>query len=434
MVDVRPVYRVSEETIWDDASARRNACHKAILQALADRNIQALVTRSANGIYPAWVRVEAWLPRPSGDSELTNPRLRTQLELRFDVKPYHENTVTTSARAQIGKRAIAVADRPDFTVSHAVEWALYLIEDKAKPSNYTPVRDFFVNAVLSFVPFARTLHSNRISRSFRNAFPLTLPTALFLVGAIPAVIAFGILQESTFENAVLFCVLSGLFWLAAIIVSVRQTVIVSVPDRPNIPPRSLLRLDSWHAVVPGLGPQHEEINRRIAESLAALRPNDILTETERYGFRTPNGYDERDRLVISKGSGVAHLHIYKFAGDVFVGWDSYVNWAQWSETGAITRQTKNGRLFEYCGLQSSLYLPNEFDLIDLNSLIELIHRTVTAVLKAMMEEHKIDQEVDFKIIRGDRDAVLDQERYDHHRKQGNIEGAAATQRPRWRVT
>jgi hypothetical protein len=77
-------------------------------------------------------------------------------------------------------------------------------------------------------------------------------------------------------------------------------------------------------------------------------------------------------------------------------------------------------------------VPNEYDLIDLNSLIEAVHRCVTVVLKAVMEEHKIDQEIDFTIIRGDRDLALDKDRYDRRQKQSG-EGEGRTRR-RWRVT
>ena len=77
-------------------------------------------------------------------------------------------------------------------------------------------------------------------------------------------------------------------------------------------------------------------------------------------------------------------------------------------------------------------MPNEYDLIDLNSLIEIVHRCVTDVLKAMMEEYKIDQEVDFNIIRGDRDNALDRDRYDRRQKQRAA--GDGTPRRRWRVT
>jgi hypothetical protein len=434
MVDARPIHHVSDQTIWGEASLLQNACYEAIKRMLANCSIDALVTKSANGVHPPWVKVEAWLPEPSAKGASADRRLRTELELRFDVKPYREHPVTTSAIARIGRRAIAVADRPRFTADDAALWALYVVGRGRKPRQ-ARLSDFLANTLLALIPFARTRYSNRILRAFRRRSLLTLPRALVIAALACAVVAAGLQgerQDQLEPSAGVAFAAAAFFLLLALVSWRRRKLVVSVIDRPSIPPRYLLRLDSWHAIIPDLGPQLEEINKRIMQKLEAFAPSGITTETERYGFRSPNGYDERERLVISKGQGVAHLHLYRFGGDVFVGWDSYINWAQWSETKPISARVSSGAMTEYRGLEPGLYVPNEYDLIDLNSLIEAVHRCVTVVLKAVMEEHKIDQEIDFTIIRGDRDLALDKERYDRRQKQSG-EGEARTRR-RWRVT
>ena len=433
IIDGRPVHRVSDDTIWGEAAARRNACHDAIRQALAERGVEALVTRSANGIYPAWVMAEAWLPQASGADGAADPRLRTTLQLSFAVKPYREHPVTTSVVAQIGRRSIAVADRPDFTADDAVAWVLYALGAGRKP-RAARFSDFLANAFLSLVPFARTRYANRILRPFRGALPIT-PARLFALVGLVLIVVGSIRFNPDLGLSPNTAGLIGtgvLALLVAFFIARYRRTVVSVIDRPTIPPRYLIRLDSWHAVIPELGPVVDEVKQRFVGKLEAFRPSGVITETERYGFRSPNGYDERDRLVITKGQGVAHLHIYRFGGDVFVGWDSYINWAQWAETRPVSARLAGGRLTEYRGLEPGLYVPNEYDLIDLNSLIEIVHRCVTDVLKAMMEEHKIDQEVDFNIIRGDRDNALDRERYDRRRKQ-RADGEG-TPRRRWRIS
>ncbi len=430
-IDVRPVHRVSDDTIWGEAAAQRNACYDAIQLTLADRGIEALVTRSANGIYPAWVRVEAWLPQKSRAG--ADPRLRTTLDLSFAVRPYREHPVTTSAVARIGRRTAAVADRPNFTTGDAIVWALYTLGTGRKPPA-ARISDFLANVLLAVIPFARTRYANRILRPFRGSLPITLPWLIALVGlALIGVSVFNI--DSIFgpsPRETTEIVVGVLALVLAFALSRRRRAIVSVVDRPTIPPRYLIRLDSWHAVVPELGTVLDEVMQRFVKKLEAFAPSGVTTETERYGFRSPNGYDERDRLVITKGQGVAHLHVYRFGADVFVGWDSYINWAQWAETRPVSTRASIGRRTEYRGLEPGLYVPNEYDLIDLNSLIEIVHRCVTDVLKAMMEEHKIDQEVDFSIIRGDRDNALDRDRYDRRRKQ-RADGESGARR-RWRVS
>jgi hypothetical protein len=434
MVNARPVHHVSDHTIWGEATLLQSACHDAIKRALADCAIDALVTKSANGVHPSWVKVEAWLPERPANGGAADRRLRTELELRFDVKPYREHSVTTSAIAQIGRRTIAVAEWPSFTAEDAAQWALYIVGRAHKPRQ-ARFSDFAANVLLALVPFARTRYTNRILRAFRRRIPITVPRLLVLAGLACVAIGFamqGDRQDQLDPGAATLFAIAAVMFLVALVIRRRRKVIVSVIDRPSIPPRYLLRLDSWHAIIPDLGPQLDEINRRIVAKLEAFAANGISIETERYGFRSPNGYDERDRLVISKGQGVAHLHLYRFGTDVFVGWDSYINWAQWSETKPISARVSSGEMTEYRGLEPGLYVPNEYDLIDLNSLIEAVHRCVTVVLKAVMEEHKIDQEIDFTIIRGDRDLALDKDRYDRRQKQGG-EGEARGRR-RWRVT
>jgi hypothetical protein len=50
------------------------------------------------------------------------------------------------------------------------------------------------------------------------------------------------------------------------------------------------------------------------------------------------------------------------------------------------------------------------DLIDLNSLTEWAHARIVQVLKQVMAERKLDQEIDFKIVRGERQSLLHEEK------------------------
>jgi hypothetical protein len=55
------------------------------------------------------------------------------------------------------------------------------------------------------------------------------------------------------------------------------------------------------------------------------------------------------------------------------------------------------------------HIPNEYDVTDTNCLIERIHSAVTKVLKRLLAERKIDQEIDFQIIRGERQTIAGRE-------------------------
>lgn len=435
--DYKPFHRMARDTVWDQAFEKRDAWFGAISDALAKQGITALVTKSENGQYPPYVTVEGWRPSPGdGTGGQADPRIRGSLVIAFEALPYHQHPVVTTIRATLGQRAFTVARRPDVTQADAVEWVLYVLGEGAKPSSYRPVRDVLSNMVRAFVPFLRPLHDNRVERTFRNTLPHSLPFLLGAAGAVLGFIGFMNFQDAYWDEEIsqagLTMAAGAILLLGAFLLARRQRTAVSVIDRPTISPRRLLMLDSWHAVVPDLGKAIYDLQRKIVMNLSNREAAGITAEVERYGYRTPNGFDERDRIVVTKGQGVAHIHVYRFGEDLFVGWDSYLNWARWQETPAVSVRRKGMTRTEYRGLESGLYIPNQFDLIDLNSMAELVHRIVTDAVKASMEEHKIDQEVDFTIIRGDRDAVLDQEKFNR------VDKAQASGRPektsrRWKI-
>jgi hypothetical protein len=434
--DYRPFHRTSADTVWARAFQLRDTCYKDIVSVLESNQIKALVVKSENGQYPPFIRIEAWKPLVLGQRAELDSRLRSEVELQFKAMPYHDHSVVTTARATVAGRSIAVADRPSFSSRDAVEWTLYGVGAGNRPSSYTPWADFFANMLLSLIPFADGRHANKIERRFRGGFSFSWGGLIAIAGLVLAGIGYTQMQNASYyddKTVAQFLLLGGAaLAVVGFLLGRRQRQAVSVIDRPTIPPRYLIMLDSWHAVIPDLGPMASDLLAKIFDKLSGLGTASVAAEVERYGFRTPNGFDERDRIVVTKGQGVAHIHVYSFGKDLFVGWDSYVNWAQWQETAAISTRRQGGARTEYRGLQPGVYVPNQFDLIDLNSLAELVHRDVTRIVKAAMEEHKIDQEIDFSIIRGDRERVLDSENYDRRNKQSERQGNSGQRR--WRIS
>jgi len=433
-VDYLPFHRTATDTVWNWAFNARDTSFQAILAEFETRQVKALVTKSESGQYPPFIRIEAWKPLVSGQRSELDSRVRSEVELQFKVLPYHQHSVVTTARATVGGRTIGITDRPKFGGPDAVEWALYGVGARGKPSTYTPWTDFLVSLVLSLIPFSSGPHDNRVESRFRNDYPFSLAAALVVVGLFLVLGAVVQMQNYYSDGTTTqFMFLTGVALVGiSIVLARRPKHAVSVIDRPTIPPRYLIMLDSWHAVIPDLGPMSGDLFGKIFSKLSGLGAAGVTAEVERYGFRTPNGFDERDRIVVSKGQGVAHIHVYDFGKDLFVGWDSYANWAQWQETPAISARRDAGVITEYRSLEPGVYIPNQFDLIDLNSLAELVHRDITRLVKAAMEEHKIDQEIDFSIIRGDRDRVLDSANFDRLSKQTERQGQAKQRR--WRIS
>jgi hypothetical protein len=199
----------------------------------------------------------------------------------------------------------------------------------------------------------------------------------------------------------------------------RRQHVVFVSPQPLNPPTNLVLVDSWHTVIAELGRDYAEVKGRLVATLKQEEAVGGLTcRTETYGYRTPNGYEERERLVVSKGQGVVHVHIYSFGEDVFIGWHAYLNWAKWAETVPVTTKIVGREVIEFRELRRGFYVPSQFDLIDLNSLSELVHRRLEREIKAILKEKAIDQDIDFKIIRGDRDAALDRAKHGEKKSGG----------------
>jgi hypothetical protein len=421
-IDARPIRPTSNKTPWDRALAIRDRITAEIRKTLAQEKLEAAVFNSPNGGYPPWVKLEAWLPGKTSALG-TASRERAGLVFTVDAKPYFEHDIVITADLARGNTKIKAADRPEFPVERVSEWVLYALDRGAKPSNYTPRKDAFVHAIAHFLPFIPAPHSNRLQSIYR-----TWLTAAQFVGysSLIAIIGGG----AVFANApndsapplpamiIIACGLAGLVAAAMIARSRKRSV--SVTTQSRLPPRNLVLVDSWHAVISELGGDFAKVKQRL---LAAIRndasPN-TACQTETYTHQAPNGYEQRDRLVVTRDQGMVHIHLYQFAHDLFVGWYAYLNWAQWGETNPVAVRVHKGQEVEYRDLRPATYVPNQFDLIDLSSLSEFVHRRLEREIKAIMKERDIDQEIDFKVIRGDRDRALDQERHGSGEKKSSM--------------
>jgi uncharacterized membrane protein YccF (DUF307 family)/uncharacterized membrane protein HdeD (DUF308 family) len=160
-------------------------------------------------------------------------------------------------------------------------------------------------------------------------------------------------------------------------------------------------------VMVGLGVLADRLKHELIAKLKAGPYDTLDIRSETYGYRTPNGYEERERVVVSHGQGQVHVHIQALGDNLFVGWQALLNWAQWTETSPVTTVGFGRRSIAFRELKPSWYYPNEFDLIDLNSMSGVVHSVIEREAKALLTEHTIDHEIDFEVIRGDRENALD---------------------------
>ncbi len=414
-IDARPIRPESDATLWDSAVARRDEIATAIRSVLAAENVDALVLTSASGNYPPWVTLEAWLPVDSPVLASGTESERVLLEFVIDVKPYAEHRIVTTSRLTRGKRKLVAEARPHFHLRDAAEWARHAIGRGPRPSSFTPVVDALKRLLHGMLRIFPAPHRNRIDRRFRTPLPGSAAALLALAGLYMLGLAWLNASSPQFDRGELPIIAFAGLGIAGLALAWmllrRRKRAVYTASQPVVPPRDLGLVDSWHAVVAGLGRDWEDVKRRLVASLAAGKSMGAECRPEIYGYRTPNGYEERERLVISKGQGLVHLHIYPFGDDMFVGWQACLNWARWAETAPVATRVADGLETQFVEIRPGGYIPNQFDLIDLNSLSEFVHRRLERELKAILKEKAIDQEIDFQIIRGDRDRALDKSRH-----------------------
>ena len=408
LVDARPVRPASRSSLWEGAVALRDHMTQGIHQALDDAGIDALVLVSQPGVYPPWVRLEAWVPT-------ANPRAgRRRCELEIIVAPaaYREDELVVTARAKRDSgTTIEVTNRPshEFGSQAAREWAAFALGRAEPPSNYTPLADALIGLIVAFIPLVHGPHHNAIDSRFRNQFSLTGAKCLVLVSAVVGFVGFQGAASGSGAGAVgIVLALAGL--IGAAVMVKRRVDVVAVPPQPTAAPRTLALVDSWHTGLSGLGDQGVALREEMERALGANQAADIHCALETHSYRTPNGYEHRERLVVTKGQSIVQVHIHPFGDDLFVAWHAYLNRAQWGESTALSHRVADGVAVTFRDLQPVHYAPNQFDLIDLSSLSELVHRHLERAIKRLMSERAIDQEIDFTIIRGDRARSLDRGR------------------------
>jgi hypothetical protein len=425
-IDARPVRPTSHDTSWDRALAIRDQFAAEVRAALEREKLDAAVFVSANGVYPPWVRLEAWLPGKSSSATSAASRERADLSFVIDVTPYHEHDVVIAATLNRGRTNISVNGRPDFPARYVAEWVNFALDRGPKPGNYTPKTDALMGVITSLLPFIPSSHRNRVLREYRTRFTgakaLGLLSVIFIVGG-----GLGVSASLHARNPPVLSFLAIIIGIAgliatALIVRWRKRVISVIPQS-ELAPRNLGLVDSWHAVVAELGRDFANVRQRLVSSITEEANHGVICQSETYTHRAPNGYEQRERLVVTREQGMIHVHIYQFGHDLFVGWYAYLNWAQWGETKPVAVKVRDGQEVEFRDLRPSTYVPNQFDLIDLSSLSEFVHRRLEREIKALMKEKDIDQEIDFKVIRGDRDRALDEGRHTDDQKKGS--GAAA---------
>lgn len=357
-----------------DLNAECDRVFSAFKKALDREGVDALVLRSDPFVYPSLVVFESWLPtKEAGVTE------RTSITVSMTVKPFHEHEIVYSLHMvdRGASENATILELSDYTISALVRRCL-------RRGSEVELADF-------------QLKRNWYERGMTNK----------LVG----------LKTDPWTYILTALILLGLFtffvtFLIAIVISFylrKRELTVRSPGKPEGEPRTLVLCDSWHAVMFSIGSDAQNIRSQFGQEMLAAAPTHAHSQhTERIWHRGLDGIEEREQFVISSGRGLVFCQAYQYGNDLFVGWDAYLNKGCWVEEvvgRGIDRITR--RQVELRNVVPGVARLSEYDWVDLNCLTEWTHTQLTRLVKQLLEERRIEQEIDFKITRSDRQGFAD---------------------------
>lgn len=201
-------------------------------------------------------------------------------------------------------------------------------------------------------------------------------------------------------------ILLGLAGLLGLIVCARSPHLVRSAGKPLAEPRIPYLLDAWQTVVFGAGTDAVLVRDRLMELFTAAHQQRFTCQLERIWRWGLDGKAEREQMVLRYGRGIVYAQVYSYGSDLYVGWEAHMNLGTWREkaiASGIDRET--GERVQVMTVEHAVQPTTEYDLVDVNCLLEWTHAQVTQVLRRHIRERQIDQEIDFTIIRGDRQSA-----------------------------
>jgi hypothetical protein len=381
-LDCQPILERKGFDLWSRAARVCNELYESLQRICEGEGISALVLKSEPFVYPLWVKFECWIPRQ--DPALTE---RASWIIIITPKPFHRYELEYELHVIDRGRVSKYADLRVFTVYDAARLTRYLLRRAPKPHfKDTQLRQFGfqfwkpVNKFDAVVPDRAGV----------------LPAALLLIGLVMMVAGEG--SGVSFGGAVLMLggILAGYFLG-------KQEVLVRCLGKPEAEPRRLIRVDSWQAVISGLGDDTQVLRERFLGSLDPPFTEGFRHGLEHIWYWGVDGKVEREQFVLTLGRAMVFCQIYQYDRELYAGWDGHLNAGQWVEKTIAKGLDKHTHFLTSLNSVVPGYQPvTEYDITDLNCLIEWTHARLTKLIKELMEERKIDQEVDFKIQRGER--------------------------------
>ncbi len=390
-LDLQPILERSGADTWSHAARASHELYIAFQQSCEAEGIRALVLKSDPFVYPVQVKFEGWIPKEG--RSLTE---RVSVIITIEPKPFHKYELVYKVEVDDRGKKQTYPGLWQFAPGHVWLLVKYLLRRGPRPS--------FGSIQLRQQNFEFWKPANKVS-ALRYDWGGLLPRSLLLLG----VLAFG------YGGGDIGASMSGLVLIIGAAVSwsflAQRETSVRCLGKPEAEPRYLLRVDSWQAVVTGLGDATPVLRERFLKILEPPFTKGFRHRIEHIWRWGLEGKVEREQFVLTLGRAIVFCQIYQYDQELYVGWDGQLNVGQWVEKTVTKGIDKHAG----CRVSINTVVPGyqdvtEYDISDLNCLIEWTHAQLTKQVKELMEERKIDQEIDFKIQRGERQNLTSEER------------------------
>ncbi|MEP6690939.1 MAG: hypothetical protein ABJD07_07270 [Gemmatimonadaceae bacterium] len=379
-VHAQPALVRRADSIWARAERARDDLYESLQRACAAEGFDALVIKSPPYVQPTWVKFECWVPRE--DRLITE---RGSAIISIVPKEFHQYEFEYQLElTDRGRPAQFFPPLRQFDAANAAQLVRYLLRRAPMPS--------FETLELRRMPWQAWKPRNRIT-ALRTDW--TEPMAMMAL-----VVGLFLIQYRGFG----FLLIAG--GAVALVVLKRRGVVVRSSGKPEIEPRILHRVDSWQTVISGLGDDSELLLVRFMEVLKHPPTDGFVSRVERVWSFGLDGKIEREQIVITLGRGILFCRIQPYDKELYIGWDAHLNSGQWTErTVQKGIDTQTERLTAVNTVVPGWQQLTQFDVTDVSTLIEWTHAKFVQLIKRLMEERKIDQEVDFHILRGERQGL-----------------------------
>jgi hypothetical protein len=384
--DVQPILERSPDSIWVHVEQTRDAICDTLRQACEDEGFSPLVVKSFPFQHPAWVKLECWIPKQSKSGRVVTER--GSVLFTITAKQFHRYELEYSVELRDRGWSKIYRRLGGCDQMHIVQIVHFLLMRGPKPQ----LRDLElrVNPIEIWKPANKVdvLRTDWLGQ----ASPLLIVSGAYFSLISP-------LSPYLLLLGMILLVSAG---AASYLLHQRRAVVLSA-GKPIAEPRMLSVVDSWQALISGLGADAELLRQRFFAVLRDPAIVELQSRVEAIWYWGLDGKVEREQIVLTFRRAILFCHIYEYDKELYVGWDAHLNHGQWIEKTVGRGIHKESNEFTTVEtVESGWQQITEYDVTDVNCLIEWTHTKLVQLVKRLMEERNIDQEIDFTILRGER--------------------------------